>query len=120
MMHNKHTHFLLKEFNTTDIKSYRKKSQHSKVRPKQLEKYMQDRVDKLRELYEKHSPNTTFEMVMPAGETDGRKAMRIEKVIGEDVSPFDLPDFDKQMPNIEDYHVEEEINVDKFGLPKRD
>ena len=117
MMHSKHTHFLLKEFNTTDIKSYRKKSQHSKIRPKQLEKYMQDRVDKLRELYEKHSPNTTFEMVMPAGETDGRKAMRIEKVIGEDVSPFDLPDFNEQMPKIEDYIIEDEGDTNEGIIP---
>ena len=31
-----------------------------------------------------------------------------EEIIGEDISPFDLPDLEEQMPNWEDY-------VDKYG-----
>ena len=54
---------------------------------------------------------------MPAGETDGRKAMRVEKVIGEDVSPFDLPDFNEQMPKIEDYIIEDEGDTNEGIIP---
>ena len=61
------------------------------------------RVEKLRELYEEYSPDTTHKWVMPKGETDGRKAKRVETILGEDISPFDLPDFEERMPSIEDY-----------------
>jgi len=106
-MHNKYTRNLLKEFDLTPYDEHKVKATPRKVRPKELDKFIADRVDKLRELYEKHTPNTVFEMIMPAGETDGRKAIRIERVVGEDISPFDLPDFRQQMPKIEDY-IEEE------------
>jgi len=70
--------------------------------------YKQARVDKLRELYEKHKPEIKKTWVLPKGETDGRKAIITEEIVGEDISPFDLPDFEEQMPNWEDY-------VDKYG-----
>jgi len=70
--------------------------------------YRQARVDKLRELYEKHKPEIKKTWKLPKGETDGRKAIVEEEIIGEDISPFDLPDFEEQMPNWEDY-------VDKYG-----
>ena len=67
--------------------------------------FMRDRVEKLRELYEIHTPKRTYEWVMPKGETDGRKAKRHETILGEDVSPFDLPDFEEIMPKPTDYNV---------------
>ena len=69
--------------------------------------YMAARVEKLRELYDKYTPERTYLWVMPPGETDGRKALRVEQLVGEDISPFDLPDFEEQMPKIEDY-IEDE------------
>jgi len=41
--------------------------------------------------------------VLPKGETDGRKSIIIEEIIGKDISPFDLPDFNEQMPKSSDY-----------------
>ena len=71
-------------------------------------KYRQARVEKLRELYERHRPEIKKTWVLPKGETDGRKSIIVEEIIGEDVSPFDLPDFEDQMPSWKDY-------VDKYG-----
>ena len=70
--------------------------------------YRQARVEKLRELYEEHKPEIKKTWVLPKGETDGRKSIIVEEIVGEDISPFDLPDFEEQMPNWEDY-------VDKYG-----
>ena len=70
--------------------------------------YRAARVDKLAELYEKHEPEIKRKWVLPKGETDGRKAIMEEEIIGDDISPFDLPDLEEQMPNWEDY-------VDKYG-----
>ena len=66
---------------------------------------MTDRVNKLRELYDQYTPERTYKWVMPKGETDGRKAKRYEIIVGEDISPFDLPDFEEMMPKPEDYCV---------------
>jgi hypothetical protein len=71
-------------------------------------KYRAARVEKLAELYEKYEPEIKRKWVLPKGETDGRKAKMEEEIIGEDISPFDLPDLEEQMPNWEDY-------VDKYG-----
>jgi|TARA_R100000315_G_C5138420_1_gene79164 hypothetical protein len=68
-----------------------------------FEEYKQARVDKLRDLYAKLEPDYEYYYELPEGETDGRKAVRMEKIIGEDISPFDLPDFEELMPNWEDY-----------------
>jgi hypothetical protein len=65
--------------------------------------YRKARVEKLRELYDKHTPKTKRHWVLPSGETDGRKSTVVEEIIGEDVSPFDLPDYEEQMPNWEDF-----------------
>ena len=70
--------------------------------------YKQARVEKLRELYERHRPEIKKTWVLPEGETDGRKSIIVEEIVGKDISPFDLPDFEEQMPNWEDY-------VDKYG-----
>ena len=70
--------------------------------------YRQARVEKLAELYEKHKPVIKKTWVLPRGETDGRKAIVEEEIIGEDISPFDLPNFEEQMPDWEEY-------VDKYG-----
>ena len=81
------------------------KASQFRSRPKPLEQFMTDRVNKLKELYETHTPKRTYKWVMPKGETDGRKAKRIETIVGEDISPFDLPDFEEMMPKPEDYNV---------------
>lgn len=65
--------------------------------------YRRARVEKLRELYEENKPEMKWVWVLPAGETDGRKSVMTEEIIGKDVSPFDLPDFEKQMPKVSDY-----------------
>ena len=59
--------------------------------------------EKLTELYEKHSPEIKKTWVLPKGETDGRKSIIVAEIIGEDISPFDLPDFEEQMPKASDY-----------------
>ena len=73
--------------------------------PRKIEEieYRQARVEKLRELYEEHKPEIKKTWVLPKGETDGRKSIVVEEIIGEDISPFDLPDFEKQMPKASDY-----------------
>jgi|TARA_R110000765_G_scaffold425379_2_gene538219 hypothetical protein len=65
--------------------------------------YKKARIDKLRELYEKCEPKFEYYSKLPAGETDGRKSVRTERIIGEDISPFDLPNFEELMPKKEDY-----------------
>lgn len=65
--------------------------------------YKEARINKLRELYEKCEPTYEYHWKLPAGETDGRKSVRTEKIIGEDISPFDLPNFEELMPKKEDY-----------------
>jgi hypothetical protein len=55
--------------------------------------YKKARIDKLRELYEKCEPKFEYYSKLPAGET----------IIGEDISPFDLPNFEELMPKKEDY-----------------
>ncbi len=65
--------------------------------------YMEARVNKLRELYEQCEPQYEYYYQLPQGETDGRKSIRMEKIIGEDISPFDLPNFEELMPKKEDF-----------------
>lgn len=65
--------------------------------------YRQARVEKLKELYEQCVPEVEHKWILPKGVTDGRKAIKIEFIVGEDISPFDLPDFKDQMPSLIDY-----------------
>ena len=101
----------IEHFKTVSKNDYTKTANNNrptKYRSKSLmgmNDFMRDRVEKLRELYEIHTPKRTYEWVMPKGETDGRKAKRHETILGEDVSPFDLPDFEEIMPKPEDYCV---------------
>ena len=97
--------------NTTvvGIDDYKRKKSHPvRVRSQGMDQFMKDRVDKLRELYEEHTPEVERKWVLPPGETDGRKAIIIETIVGEDVSPFDLPDFEDIMPQPTDviYNVQ--------------
>ena len=87
---------------------YVKRNKHSPPRGKNdnLSKFMQDRVVKLTELYERYTPEVKRTWHLPAGETDGRKAIIVEEIIGEDISPFDLPDFNEIMPKPADYNVQ--------------
>lgn len=88
-----------------NIDDYKRKKSHPvRVRSDNMDRFMKDRVAKLRELYEEHTPEVQRKWVMPKGETDGRKAIVIEVILGEDVSPFDLPDFEDIMPKPTDYN----------------
>ena len=103
-MENKYTRQMLKAFDTLPKSSYLLSNTTNKsVSSPDFNGYRRARVEKLRELYEKHTPKIVNKWVLPKGETDGRKAKRVETIIGEDISPFDLPDFEEQMPNWEDY-----------------
>ena len=68
--------------------------------------YLEDRVKKLTELYEKHEP--PFEVVTDYDDhrisSNGRHSYgMVEMNLEEGVSPFELEDFDEQMPNLIDY-----------------
>ena len=69
----------------------------------EYQSYRAARVEKLRQLYEENPVEIKKKWVLPKGETDGRKAQVVEEVIGEDFSPFDMPDFEEQMPDWTDY-----------------
>jgi len=75
----------------------------SRTSTKAMAKFISDRVEKLKELYEQCVPKVEHKWVLPRGVTDGRKAIKIEFIVGEDISPFDLPDFKDQMPKLIDY-----------------
>ena len=73
---------------------------------KGIRKYLEDRVKKLTELYDKHEP--PFEVVKdyddPRVGSSGRRSYGIvEMNLEEGVSPFELEDFDEQMPKLIDY-----------------
>lgn len=91
---------------TVDITSHQIRNNSkvsSRVSSDAMAKFINDRVEKLRELYEKHKPEIKRIWVLPRGETDGRKSIVVEEIIGEDISPFDLPDFEDYMPKLIDY-----------------
>ena len=67
------------------------------------EEYMKARVEKLKQLYEQCEPECVYRWELPEGETDGRKAYKVETIIGDDISPFDLPNFEELMPKEIDY-----------------
>jgi len=73
---------------------------------KSIRKYIEDRVKKLIELYDKHEP--PFEMVTdyddPRVSSNGRCSYgMVEMNLEEGVSPFELEDFNEQMPKLVDY-----------------
>ena len=103
-MENKYTRQMLQIFDVLPKDSYLlSNSTNKNISSSDFGAYRQARVEKLRELYEKHTPEIKNRWVLLKGVTDGRKAKRVETIIGEDISPFDLPDFEEQMPNWEDY-----------------
>ena len=78
---------------------------------KNVRKYLSDRVKKLTELYDKYEP--PFEMVTdyedPRVSSNGRHSYgMVEMNLEEGVSPFELEDFDKQMPKLIDYLGEQD------------
>ena len=78
---------------------------------KNVRKYLSDRVKKLAELYDKYEP--PFEMVTdyedPRVSSNGRHSYgMVEMNLEEGVSPFELEDFDKQMPKLIDYLGEQD------------
>ena len=73
---------------------------------KSIRKYIEDRVKKLIELYDKHEP--PFEMVTdyddPRVSSNGRCSYgMVEMNLEEGISPFELQDFNEQMPKLIDY-----------------
>ena len=73
---------------------------------KNVRKYLSDRVKKLAELYDKYEP--PFEMVTdyedPRVSSNGRHSYgMVEMNLEEGISPFDLDDFEEQMPRMGDY-----------------
>jgi len=73
---------------------------------KGIRRYIEDRVKKLIELYDKHEP--PFEMVTdyddPRVSSNGRCSYgMVEMNLEEGVSPFELEDFNDQMPKLIDY-----------------
>jgi len=116
-MHSRHTREMLKIFDLDPVFMQRGDNNNTKLcsvgsaktlADSGFDDYRQARVEKLKELYEECKPEVEYRWVLPKGITDGRRAVRIEFVVGEDISPFDLPDFEEQMPTWEDY-------VDKYG-----
>ena len=77
-------------------------SRTNRINENQMIKFMSDRVEKLAELYDKHEPSFTTVRVHD-DPNNGRSWGLVDINIDEGVSPFDLEDFDKQMPNLIDY-----------------
>jgi len=69
-----------------------------------LERYITDRVEVLRQLYEKHEPELK-KVLTYKHPSDGRCDNYGLFPVDEDEinSPFDLPDLEEYMPNKEDY-----------------
>ena len=71
-----------------------------------IRKYLEDRVKKLKELYAQHEP--PFEVVRDyddplVGPTGRTTHGLVEMNLEEGISPFDLDDFEEQMPRMGDY-----------------
>jgi len=94
---------MLNVFDVRPYSHYKHRKKAALARPSKLNQYMKDRVDKLRELYSNCEPDYEYEWILPEGETDGRKSIKTEIIVGEDISPFDLENFEEVMPSIEDY-----------------
>ena len=78
---------------------------------KVVRKYLQERVKKLTELYDKYEP--PFEMVTdyedPRISSNGKCSYgMVEMNLEEGISPFELEDFNDQMPKLGDYLEEVE------------
>lgn len=110
-MHNKHTMHVLKQFETLPSHLYKGSTNRGigsshvskSLSEKEYQSYRAARVEKLRQLYEENPVEVKRTWTLPKGETDGRKAQVTEELVGEDFSPFDMPDFEEQMPDWEDY-----------------
>lgn len=81
------------------------KPKRSLIRLPQLEKYMKQRVEKLKELYDEMEPEyhriCTYEHPI-----DGRRNSHELWEVEEGVSPFDLPNFEELMPSVKDFKNE--------------
>ena len=118
-MHNKYTKQINKQFDVRDKEKYKQDiigaSKSYKTRVSYLQPFFDKRVEVLRSLYEKYTPRFYKEWVLPEGETDGRKAVPVERYIDPPVSPFDVSEFNEVMPSIEDYIdvIEDKIYEEK-------
>ena len=112
-MDNKHTRQMIEVFKTLPRHLYQADSNTNKnvgsigvsksLSQSDYQSYRTARVEKLRQLYEENPVEIKKTWVLPTGETDGRKSIVEEEIISNDFSPFDMPDFEEQMPNWKDY-----------------
>ena len=87
--------------------------------------YRKDRIERLRELYAENAPEIKKDRV-GIGD-DKRKYPVIETIIGKDYSPFEIENFEEEMPRIEEYIdditpiiIEEKaIEISKIGIGLR-
>mgnify|MGYP003652332115 CR=1 FL=1 len=110
------SHFSIESLNMIRYQERKRGHTSGRGNNKKVDQFFSDRVEKLKKLYEECVPETRRKWVLPAGETDGRKAIVEEEIIGEDISPFDLPDFEEQMPKMEDYFTEDEVRSELIRL----
>jgi len=110
-MHNKHTMHTLKQFELLPDHLYKGAVNRGigaagvskTLSEEEYQSYRAARVERLRQLYEENPVEIKKTYVLPKGETDGRKSYIVEELVGEDFSPFDMPDFEEQMPDWTDY-----------------
>jgi hypothetical protein len=77
-------------------------SRTNRISENHVIKFMSDRVKKLAELYDEHEPAFTTVRVHDDPKNSRSWAL-VDVNIDEGVSPFELEDFDEQMPKLIDY-----------------
>ena len=96
-----------KQFNILDLLSQQKRASGKipqRVSSEAVDKYMKDRVERLRELYSQHEPELEKVCVYSDPEDKRKTSYGLFPVDEEAInSPFELPNFEDLMPNIEDY-----------------
>ena len=96
-----------KQFNVLDLLSQQKRNRGripERVTSQAVEKYMKDRVERLRELYSEHQPELEKVCIYSDPEDKRKNSYGLFPVDENAInSPFELPNFEDLMPNIEDY-----------------
>lgn len=96
-----------KQFNVLDLLSQQKRNRGripERVTSQAVEKYMKDRVERLRELYSEHQPELEKVCTYSDPEDKRKNSYGLFPVDENAInSPFELPNFEDLMPNIEDY-----------------
>jgi hypothetical protein len=97
-----------RQFNILNLLSQQKRANgkisQQRVSSEAVDKYMNDRVERLRELYSEHEPELKKVCVYSDPEDKRRNSYGLFPVNEEAInSPFELPNFEDLMPNIKDY-----------------